>query len=175
MGFYFRRNLFRSHKQGSSRNGFTLLETMIAVALMLIISSIVYKGFMSSMQYSGNTAMFEKTAQQADEDANLAFGAGNIPGGTTDEGLYLADASGTYNQVIRVNTYDVKLTPSLPSGNPAYYEGSQTRATNRFAFHYVVRPCTVAACGGTIRFYQVGTTVVARCDKCDKVYDSNVS
>lgn len=175
MKMSFQPKKFGERKSLSSRRGFTLLETMIAVALMLIITIITYQGFMSSLQYSGNTAMFEKTSQAAVKDANLAIGAGNIASGF-DEGLFLQNSSGTYSQVIRVNTYDVKLVPTLVSGDPAYDESAQHAATNRYSFHYVVRPCTMTTgCTGSVRFYEVGGIIVARCDKCDAVHDPDVS
>jgi prepilin-type N-terminal cleavage/methylation domain-containing protein len=175
MKISFQSKKFGERKSLSSRRGFTLLETMIAVALMLIVTIITYQGFMSSLQYSGNTAMFEKTSQAAVKDANLAIGAGNYKG-TSDEGLLLQNSSGTYSQVLRVNTYDIKLVPTLVSGDPAYDESAQHAATNRYSFHYVVRPCTeTTGCTGSVRFYDEGGIIVARCDKCKALHDSNVS
>jgi len=177
MKFHIERQMTGARPYRFSHRGFTLLETMIAVALMLIVSIIVYKGFMSSLQYTSNTVAFEKTSQVAVKNANSAFGAGNANGGSSDEGLYLV-GSGSYSQVIRVNTYDVKLTPSLISGNPDYSETTQTAATHRFAFHYVVRPCTkTAGCPGSVRFYNDAATgkVVAKCDKCKVVHDADVN
>lgn len=151
-----------------SRKGFTLLETVLAVALMLIITIIIYQGFMSTLQYSGNTAMFERTAQNNSKSANAHIGAGTANGGVSDEGIYLVNSSKTFSQVIRVNTTDLTASDTDWSyGDAAFNESSQSAATHRFSFHYATRPCPDTACDGIVRFYKNSTTgaIEARCDK----------
>ncbi len=156
----------------SSRKGFTLLETIIAVALMMIVTIIVYRGFMSSLQYSANTVEFERTAQAAVNDVNSAFSAGNSSGGSSDEGLFVVTNSGSYSQVLRVNTVTDSQNPDLIIGDTEFNEqgANSAAATNRHGFFYVVRPCTQSGCTGSIRFYKNGTNIDAMCDKCDTVY-----
>ena len=48
-----------------SSYGFTLLEVIISVALLLIVSLFIYQGFMSTIQYSANTSAYEMSAQSA--------------------------------------------------------------------------------------------------------------
>lgn len=157
-----------------SSRGFTLLEIVLAVAMMVIVSLIVYQGFMSSLQYSSNTAQFEKTAQEAFKEVNSAFSAGFTPG-DDDGGLYLK--SGTYSQVIRVNKVADTQSPTLIIGDPNYDESgiADVAATNRKAFSYVTRPCT-NGCGGTMLYYKqtVGgvTKIIAKCSLCGYV-DNN--
>ena len=45
------------HVNRASKRGFTLLETMLSVALMLIVSLIVYEGFMTTLNYAGDTGI----------------------------------------------------------------------------------------------------------------------
>ncbi|MDD4096367.1 MAG: prepilin-type N-terminal cleavage/methylation domain-containing protein [Oscillospiraceae bacterium] len=168
MKFRFQCPIDRKDIPQRSRRGFTLLEIVLAVALMLIITLIIYQGFMSTLQYSGNTAMFERTAQANNQSANAHIGAGTANGGTSDEGIYLANNSGTFFQVIRVNTEDkTAVDPDWQYGEAAFNENAQSSATHRYSFHYVVRPCPDPACDGTVRFYENTVTgmVDARCNK----------
>ena len=52
--------MFRYTK--SSKRGFTLLETMLAVALLLIVTLISYEGFMTTLNYAGDTALAERVS-----------------------------------------------------------------------------------------------------------------
>ena len=52
--------MFRYTK--ASKRGFTLLETMLAVALLLIVTLIAYEGFMTTLNYAGDTALAERVS-----------------------------------------------------------------------------------------------------------------
>lgn len=145
-----------------SRSGFTLLEIMIAVALMLIVTIVVYKGFMASIQYSSNTVQFEKAAQAGVEEVNQDHSSGNAAD-AGDKGLYLDDGSAD-GIVLRVGQVQDSQTPIIVSGEAAYEENdaSSFAASNRKVFYYAIRPCEV--CGsGTIRRYADGM----KCDNPD--------
>lgn len=45
-----------------SKKGFTLLEVMLSVAILVIGSTMMLNGFMSTMNYSHNTSVFSRTA-----------------------------------------------------------------------------------------------------------------
>lgn len=151
-----------------SSRGFTLLEIVLAVAMMVIVSLVVYQGFMSSLQYSYNTAQFEIAAQEAVKDVNSAFSAGNANGGVSDEGVYIS--SGAYKQVIRVNTFADGQTPVIIVGDPLFSEDTPAdiAATNRHSFVYVNRPCPNPGCPGIINYYiEAGTgNIIAKCSTC---------
>jgi len=174
MVFRFQRSISGISTAHASKRGFTLLETIIAVALMMIVTIIVYRGFMSSLQYSANTIEFERTAQAAVDDVNSAFSAGNTSGGSSDEGLFVITNSGAYKQVLRVNTIADSQSPDLVIGDAEFNETGAVNAaaTNRHAFFYVVRPCSQSGCTGSIRFYKNGSNIDAKCDKCSAVYYS---
>ena len=50
------------HVKMASKRGFTLLETMLAVALLLIVTLISYEGFMTTLNYAGDTALAERVS-----------------------------------------------------------------------------------------------------------------
>ena len=59
--------------QNTCKSGFTLLETLISVALLLILILIVDWGFVSTMKFSANTSAFEKAGNKADSQANAVL------------------------------------------------------------------------------------------------------
>ena len=59
----------------ASKRGFTLLETMLSVALMLIVSLIVYEGFMTTLNYAGDTALAERVSNQNAGECYKTMGA----------------------------------------------------------------------------------------------------
>lgn len=57
-----------------AKKGFTLLETLLSVALLLILTMIVYQGFVSTLKLAANTANYQKSADYGNTDANLVLG-----------------------------------------------------------------------------------------------------
>lgn len=64
-----------------SKKGFTLLETLLSVALLLIISTMMMNGFMSTINYSHNTSVQAKSS------------ASNYASAMSDLAQYTAEAS----------------------------------------------------------------------------------
>lgn len=161
--------------KGSCRRGFTLLETLISVALLLMITLFVYQGFMSTLQYSSNTAQFEKSAQEAASNVNYDISGADTAGAVSpDAGLYLTGSygAGTFTKVLAVSTYDYSSTPVLYPGEPEYDESARHDAANRHGFAYAGRVCPVASCGEELHWYMDGGNVWAFCPVCG--YDEQV-
>ena len=49
-------------KVKKTKKGFTLLETLLSVTLLVIVSTMLMNGFMSTMNYSHNTSVYWKSA-----------------------------------------------------------------------------------------------------------------
>lgn len=49
-------------KVKKTKRGFTLLETLLSVALLVIVSTMMMNGFMSSINFSHNTSVFAKSS-----------------------------------------------------------------------------------------------------------------
>lgn len=133
-----------------SSYGFTLLEVIISVALLLIVSLFIYQGFMSTIQYSANTSAYEKSAQSAKKDAqfNLAL---KDPG--NKRGLFIEPETGS-KIVLSVNSYSFKPNTSLVAGDINYSETSSLPATNRYSYSFIERACPTTGCTGKIFWYE---------------------
>lgn len=171
------RHQFRFQKSKSSmrtRRGFTLLETVIAVALLMIATVIVYQGFASTLQYSSNTAQFAKSAQIADKSVKLSISAGDTMGAVNpDSALYLSGnyGAGTFSRVLPVKEYTSSPTPSLITGDVDYQE-SDYKSVNRHGFVYAGRICPV--CGKELQWYKDGADFWAFCADVTCGYDEKV-
>ncbi|MBN1892370.1 MAG: prepilin-type N-terminal cleavage/methylation domain-containing protein [Clostridiales bacterium] len=152
MRLYCDRHISVKSTRRRSRGGFTLLEIMIAVALMLIVTIVVYRGFMASLQYTSNTVQFEKAAQAGVEEVNYDHSSGNSAD-TNDKGLYLDD--GTLDPIVlRVGQVQDSQTPIIVSGEAAFEENDSTSfaASNRKVFYYAIRPCPSCDTGVLLRY-----------------------
>ena len=74
-------------KVKKTKKGFTLLETLLSVALLVIISTMLMNGFMSTMNYSHNTSVYWKSA------------GGNYAAAMSDLAEYAAHGSSGDNAV----------------------------------------------------------------------------
>ena len=116
--------MFRYTK--SSKRGFTLLETMLAVALLLIVTLISYEGFMTTLNYAGDTALAERVSN---------VNAGNC---YKTMGQNTTGISG----VIQVHAFVENSGMSIFSSGSAYTDDANFSATtNRHGFTYVARVC----------------------------------
>ena len=50
-----------------NKKGFSLLEVMLAVAIMAITSSMIMYGFMSSMNYANNSSIYARVAAKNEQ------------------------------------------------------------------------------------------------------------
>jgi len=133
-----------------SSYGFTLLEVIISVALLLIVSLFIYQGFMSTIQYSSNTSAYEKSAQSAKKDAQSKL-ASKDPG--HKRGLFIELEDGS-KIVLSVNSYSFKPNTSLVAGDINYSETSSLPATNRYSYSFIERACPITGCTGKLYWYE---------------------
>lgn len=130
---------FISHKRTClNRCGFTLIETVLAIGLLIILVVIVYQGFVSTIQLSANTSNFEKTGDLAAGYVNKNIASALISAPTPP--LYAIHLGiGSYSKNLGVYKFKATPTPSTNYGDAAYKELSPA-STNRSGFWYCGHP-----------------------------------
>lgn len=119
----------------TSKRGFTLLETLLSVALLLIITLIVYQGFMSTLKLSTNTANYQKSANVANSSANEALASPNTASGTATTITFIPPVGiGSGPIVMPVNS--TAVYPAPPTLMDAE-DDSGLVTTHRYAFSYI--------------------------------------
>lgn len=131
----------RRIKIASGRRGFTLIETILAIAMFTILVVIVYQGFLSTIQFSANTAKYEKSANEADSNVELALsnavGTIQTPNARISlNGTYHYCFPVSYNKVIPVVVFDAGPVTGQNYGIADYKESTSPPACNRHAFTY---------------------------------------
>ena len=134
----YRVNLSKSLRRSYGQRGFTLVETMISLALLVIIVLIISQGFISTMQLSANTALFEKTGNAAAGQVNVKLASVAVPANPV-AAIHLE--LGSYKKNIGIISYDVTGTPNTNFGVDAYKE-TGFAATNRTGFYYCGKKLT---------------------------------
>lgn len=132
--------MFRYTK--SSKRGFTLLETMLAVALLLIVTLISYEGFMTTLNYAGDTALAERVSNVNAGNCYKTMGQDTtgISGGNSTTALMIKGQG--YTGVIQVHAFVENSGMSIFSSGSAYTDDANFSATtNRHGFTYVARVC----------------------------------
>lgn len=107
--------------RSTQRRGFTLIETLLAVALLLIVVLIVYQGLATTMLFAENTSLFEQTGNEADSQANTALsGGGSLT--PTPGAVDLVCTSGyTFSLTgVPVNIYSAEPVPAFYFGDEPY-------------------------------------------------------
>lgn len=120
------------------KRGFTLIETMISLALLVILVLIISQGFVSTMQLSANTALFEKSGDVAAGKVNVKLASVAVPANPV-AAIHLE--YGSYKKNIGIISYDVTGTPDTNFGVAAYKE-TGFAATNRTGFYYCGKKLT---------------------------------
>ncbi len=159
--------MFRVKK--SSKRGFTLLETMLAVALLLIVTLIAYEGFLTTLNYAGDTALADRVANQNAGDVYKAVGAkshGGSYGGSSGSGAVMIKGNG-YVGVYQVGVVNSSSGMSVFSSGSEYTDdASFVNTTNRHGFYYAARTCP--KCGKELEYYEEtnesgSTVIIAKC------------
>lgn len=99
-------------KVKKTKKGFTLLETLLSVALLVIVSTMMMNGFMSTMNYSHNTSVYAKSAASNYSAAmsNLAKYAAHGSSGDNDT------KTASYKEMNSETNNSTMYFTSLPSG-----------------------------------------------------------
>lgn len=134
----------RRIKITSGKKGFTLIETILAIAMLTILVVIVYQGFLSTIQFSANTAKYEQSANNADSQVELALSNAGSTIPTPVAGIFLKSTSlYVYSKVLPVAVFDAVPTTVQNYGIADYKESTSLPASNRHAFTYAARVCPV--------------------------------
>ncbi|MCQ2467458.1 MAG: type II secretion system GspH family protein [Clostridia bacterium] len=118
-----------------NKSAFTLLEVMLAMAILLIASSMVMQGFMSTLSYSSNTAIYAKDGAKNAANANtkVAEKAGKIEGSAAGATKLSVGATG-YDFNVSVNTWS--YTSHGSSDIVSSYSEGASFTSNRYAVSY---------------------------------------
>ena len=147
-----------------NKKGFTLLEVLLAVAIMLIASTMILQGFISTLVYSANTALYAKSGAKNTEKMydTVASKKGinkELGGAGVTTIKYTFDGSTT---TYRVNTWSSKdLEAKLA-------DGDSNTSFNRYAVTYALPNLKCPKCG---KVDNVGISQVTGnwiCTKCEK-------
>ena len=161
--------MFRLKK--SSKRGFTLLETMLSVAILLIVTLIAYEGFMSTLNYAGDTALAERVSN---ENAGSAYQkvadrtqAASKTAGTTTLGIQISGTDIEANLQVTVFTETAGLSHFSPTSLMS--DANFCKTANRHGFAYLARECPTHHCElqyfkGTV---DGNTVVIAKCKHKD--------
>jgi prepilin-type N-terminal cleavage/methylation domain-containing protein len=127
------------HTQNRGSRGFSLLETLVSVAILMILSLIVYQGFMTTLKLSSDTMNYQKSANAANGTANTALSSKVGELGMTGVASKIkidppVDITGMGDYLeLDVNIY--KATPPSPGiMDPANAAGV---TSNRVVFRYI--------------------------------------
>ena len=128
-----------------SKQGFTLLETMLSIALLLVLTLIIYQGFVSTIQISTNSALYSKSGAAASGNvysqmANTAINSSTVAPGA----IHLKNMGGSpvFEKNLGVVTFKSTPTTNTAFGDAAYRESTTLSSTNRHGFIYCGKALT---------------------------------
>ena len=131
--------------KGSSavgRRGFTLIETMLAVGILLILSLVIYQGFSATIKYSWNTTRFEKSLITNAGAVNQKLAGSTIGTPTPSVGIYLSWNGGANSKVLGGQQYAITpLVGAINLGDSSYQESTSLASTHQYGFSYLPKRC----------------------------------
>ena len=127
----------RIRRASAGKRGFTILETMISIAILLILTLIMYQGFVSLFQYSVSTSIFEKSSDTNAGTVNTFIAGTQSANHNGTITLSYASCTGNDPHFTSINIFvlNVAINPATPGG-PAYQEGLGAPSTHRYGFVY---------------------------------------
>jgi prepilin-type N-terminal cleavage/methylation domain-containing protein len=167
-----------------SKRGFTLLETMLSVAILLIVTLMVYEGFMSTLNYSGDTALADRLGNEAAGQCYEQLGT--YTNGTSPKNKANVDANAAIiitgsgvKSVLQVQKIAATNGDSAFSatslGSALSDDSSFTNTTNRHGFAYCARTCPEHP-NTVLQYYKTtisgSEAIVARCSQSGCSYSS---
>ena len=137
----------------ASKVGFTLLEVVLSIAIMLILTTMMMNGFAATMSYSYHTSVFATTAA-----SNYATAIGKVANNSSQGKAAYQTLGLGYSGV---GASDVATINFKPQGKENYGEAADgTYANNRTAFYYYPkynRNGTDETTRGHIEIWKFGT------------------
>lgn len=153
-----------------NKKAFSLLEVLLAVAILLIASTMVMQGFMSTLSYSANTAIYAQTGakNQSSTVQYIVAGTGD-PKQATSSPKNLKISGGTFGGTVtfRVNTWSSKATSTLVTGG-AYGESAGNTSSNRYAVTYALPNMKCSTCNSGEHLAKNASDKKWYCTKCNK-------
>ena len=122
-----------------SKQGFTLLETMLSIALLLVLTLIIYQGFVSTMKISTNTALYSKSGTSAAGNVYLLMSTTPVNSATVATGaIHLKDITSStgFEKNLGVVTFKSTPTTNTAFSDTAFQESTTLSSTNRHGFIY---------------------------------------
>lgn len=153
----------------NSKKAFTLLEVMLAVAILVVASAMFLSGFLTSFDYSNNTGVFARlssrdysnainklSAKAADTSIQSKFKLGS---GESRTGITVSSTNYTEAGTVFADFGAIvwKQAPAGTNGEGSLtyntaIDGSNVKSLNRYSFCYVTKPCP--KCDGQLRKYK---------------------
>lgn len=122
----------------SSRTGFTLLEVILAVAILLICSMMLIKGFLSTLQYTNNTSVYVKLSGTNYGSAidHIAAKSNALTSSAATHKMTVKStiSADGLTSVIGVNSTKYSTLSSNVNSLTARYTEGQSSAPNRTSF-----------------------------------------
>ncbi len=166
------------HVKKASKRGFTLLETMLAVALMLIVTLIAYEGFMTTLNYAGDTALAERVSNENAGNCYKTMGeqTASLHAGSTTTAIMVSGSG--YKGVFQVYAFSQEGGMSVFSSGSSFTDDANfLNTTNRHGFVYKARMCPVHS--GVLGFFETvvgGNTVyIAKCTEPSCTFETQYS
>ncbi|MBO7451756.1 MAG: prepilin-type N-terminal cleavage/methylation domain-containing protein [Clostridiales bacterium] len=151
-----------------NKKGFTLLEVLLAVAILLIASTMVMQGFMSTLSYSGNTAIYAQYGGKNTTTANAKIAANKdkIDAEGTSSPMDLSVSVSGSTKKVRVNTWKGTDSGTIVSG--AYGEESGNTTENRYAVSYAMPDMKCSTCHKGDKLRRNQGDLAWYCTRCNK-------
>ncbi|MCR5804855.1 MAG: type II secretion system GspH family protein [Clostridia bacterium] len=165
-------------KNKSSKKGFTLLEVMLAIAIMVVASTMIMEGFLSTLAYSANTALYarqggynqkqmyqavaEKIGKNGDAGAKSLTDPNSKTFSSTTGEMEMTGSLGTVKY--RVNTW--KSSYTLTNTVDGEAGADSNTSYNRYAVTYCLPDIKCPTCGKTDHLAISAKTYKWMCTKC---------
>ena len=118
-----------------NKKAFSLLEVLLAMAIMLIASSMIMQGFMSTYSYSGNTKVYAKNAAKNSQTMYSTIASYSGKKDVAKPGALNLELTGLVGKPqFSINTWSAKSL-SVPTYSAAYSE-SGAATSSKFAVTY---------------------------------------
>lgn len=166
-------------KNKSSKKGFTLLEVMLAIAIMVVAATMILEGFLSTLAYSANTALYARSGGYNQKQMYKAIaekqGKNGDSGAQTMTDSYMKSFSGSPATITmtgssigevkyRVNSW--KSSHTLTSTMDNESDANVNTSYNRYAVTYCLPDIKCPVCNKTDKLAISAKTYKWMCTRC---------